>query len=273
MNIDKYLASGVIEAYWAGELSDEEMQEVDELAAEFPEISAAMDEMREAIIQFGKDTHNLPNRDVLKRVETQISHTEKESLLKVLAETKEEPAYKPLNMINVWSIAATILLIFSVSFNYIIYQKARNVQNQLQALNIENTQLAQRVNQNKEELQFAELRMAHFLNEDNIHIHMAGLAVAPDAAADVFWNRISNDVFISIDDLPEPPHGHQYQLWAIKPGQAPIDAGVFEHNKKVQQLKVIKGNVQAFAVTLEKEGGSPVATVDQTFVKGFLKKS
>jgi anti-sigma-K factor RskA len=38
----------------------------------------------------------------------------------------------------------------------------------------------------------------------------------------------------------------------------------------VQELKVIKGDVRAFAVTLEKEGGSPIATVDKTYVKGFI---
>lgn len=273
MNIEKYLASGVIDSYWAGELSDEEMQEVDALTMEFPQIQSAMDEIHEAIVQFAKDTQNMPNSEILQKVELQIGHSEQEAFLKVLEETQEEPDYKPLNMINVWSIAATILLIFSVSFNYIFYQKARDVQHQIQALNMENTQLAEQVGQNKAALQYAEGRMAHLLNEDNIHVHMVGLAVAPDASADVFWNRVSNNVFISIEDLPEPPHGHQYQLWAIKPGKAPVDAGVFEHTKNVQQLKVITGNIEAFAVTLEKEGGSPVATVNQTFVKGFLKKS
>ncbi len=111
------------------------------------------------------------------------------------------------------------------------------------------------------------------LNKDNVHIRMDGLPLSPESYANVFWNTKTNAVFISVDNLPEPPAGHQYQLWAIKPGQAPIDAGIFDHNKLVQELKIIRGEVQAFAVTLEKEGGSPIASVDQTYVKGFLQSS
>ena len=102
---------------------------------------------------------------------------------------------------------------------------------------------------------------------------MDGSELSPESFANVFWNKKSNAVFISVDNLPEPPHGHQYQLWAIKEGQAPIDAGIFDHNNLVQRLKIIQGEVLAFAVTLEKEGGTPNATVENTYVKGFLKKS
>jgi hypothetical protein len=41
----------------------------------------------------------------------------------------------------------------------------------------------------------------------------------------------------------------------------------------VQELKVIRGDVAAFAVTLEIEGGVQDASVDKTYVKVFLKKT
>ena len=125
----------------------------------------------------------------------------------------------------------------------------------------------------QQELDYASLKVAHFLSVDNIHVRMDGSQLSPKSFANVFWNKNSNAVFISVDNLPEPPHGHQYQLWAIKENEAPIDAGIFDHNNLVQELKVIKGDVIAFAVTLEVEGGTPNATVEKTFVKGFLKKS
>ena len=68
--------------------------------------------------------------------------------------------------------------------------------------------------------------------------------------------------------LPAPSEEQQYQLWAIVDGQ-PVDAGVFDIEKGniLQQLKTIS-NAQAFAVTLEKKGGSPTPTLAALFLIG-----
>ena len=273
MNVKEYIKSGILEAYLAGELSEEEMLEVDRMAQEHPAIKQELDEMVRSINKYAESTGKQPNPEVLDKAVESIRETEKEDFFKALREPEEEIQIKRVNVVPVWTIAATILLFLSVGFNYIFYTQFRDAKDQLAILESDKTTLASQVSDQQQELQYAQLRIAHFLNEDNIHIRMDGLDLAPKSFANVFWNKKSNAVFISVDNLPEPPHGHQYQLWAIKPGQAPIDAGIFDHNQLIQELKVIRGNVEAFAVTLEKEGGSPVATVDKTFVKGFLKKS
>ena len=271
MNIEEYISSGILEAYLAGELSKAEMLEVDEMAYNYSEVQDELNTIRDSIKQYAESESKLPNKEVLLKTLSAIKESEKEQFLQVLED--EEIQIKRVNVVPVWTIAASILLVFSIGLNYMFYQQYSGAKDQLAVLESNQESLANQVNDNELELQYAELRIAHFLNEDNIHVRLDGEVLSPQSFANVFWNKNNNSVFISVDNLPEPPHGHQYQLWAIKPGLAPIDAGIFDHNKLVQELKVIKGDVQAFAVTLEIEGGSPIATVDKTFVKGFLKKS
>jgi anti-sigma-K factor RskA len=61
-----------------------------------------------------------------------------------------------------------------------------------------------------------------------------------------------------VNNLPKPAAGKQYQLWAIVNGQ-PVDAGMLNWNDAtiVASMKNIP-QAQAFAITLEDEGGHPL---------------
>lgn len=256
-----------------GELNEEEMLQVDRLAAIYPVIKEELEELRRGVVGYAKSTDQGLSVDVLSNALSSIQEDEKDNFARILAEDEPEVVIKRVNAIPLWSIAASLLFFISFGFNIFFFSKLEKTEDQLQTANQQGLMLADRVEKASQQLDYAGLRIAHFLNKDNVHVRMDGEAISPESYANVFWNKNTNAVFISVDNLPEPPHGHQYQLWAIKPGLAPIDAGIFDHNLLVQELKVIKGNVAAFAVTLEKEGGTPNATVEKTFVKGFLKKS
>ncbi|MEM6522161.1 MAG: anti-sigma factor [Bacteroidota bacterium] len=261
MEVQEYISSGILEAYIMGELSEEEMQKVDEVAMKYPEIQIEIEKIRASIHNYAKASGNLPSEEILDGVFDQPVKRETEAVF-------NEPSKVPF-----WAVAASVLLLVSIGFNIYFASELNQSQKELDDLIIEKSAIAQQVETTSQKLEYANLRIAHFLNKDNIHVRMEGLPLSPDSYANVFWNKKSNAVFISVDNLPAPPHGHQYQLWAIKDGQPPIDAGIFDHNNLVQELKIIQGDVLAFAVTLEKEGGTPYATVEKTYVKGVLEKS
>jgi hypothetical protein len=246
---------------------------VDRLAAIYPVIKNELEQLRESLISYAKSTGNQPSNEVLEGALKSIREEEKDSFVRVLTEDEPEVSIKRVNAVPLWSVAASILFFVSFGANIFLYSKLDKAQDNLDGVLSDNSFLANSIENTSQELDYANLRIAHFLNKDNIHVRMDGTDLSPESYANVFWNSKTNSVFISVDNLPEPPHGHQYQLWAIKPGQAPIDAGIFDHTKLIQELKVIRGNVNAFAVTLEVEGGTPIATVDKTYVKGLLKKS
>ena len=269
MDIREYIESGILEEYVAGELTEEQMLEVEKMSRQHPEIKRELQELQEALNIYANAAEKNSSLNVLNEALLEIKEGEEEHFMAKLNED-QEIVIKRVNVIPVWSIAASILLVISLGFNYLFYSQFKKTKNELALLQQNNTVLAERTSNVEQQLAYARLRVAHFLNEDNIHVRMDGLDISPESFANVFWNKKSNAVFISVDNLPDPPHGHQYQLWAIKEGQAPIDAGIFDCNQLVQELKVIKGDVKAFAVTLEKEGGSPIATVEKTYVKGFI---
>jgi anti-sigma-K factor RskA len=88
-----------------------------------------------------------------------------------------------------------------------------------------------------------------------------------DNAATVFWNTKNKDVYVMVNKLPEPKTGKQYQLWAMVDGK-PVDAGVLNPScSSVCKMKNIP-KAEAFAITLEKEGGSPVPNLKAIYVMG-----
>lgn len=269
MDIREYIESGILEEYVAGELSEQQMLEVEQMSDKHPEIKRELEELQQALNTYGAAANKKIAQNILNEALLQINEGEEEDFIAKLNE-EGEVVIKRVNVIPVWSIAASILLVISLGFNYLFYTQFKKTKDQLALVEQNNEVLAERTSNVEQELSYAQLRVAHFLSEDNVHVRMEGLEISPESFANVFWNKKSNAVFISVDNLPAPPHGHQYQLWAIKEGQSPIDAGIFDYSQLVQELKVIRGDVKAFAVTLEKEGGSAVATVEKTYVKGSI---
>jgi anti-sigma-K factor RskA len=99
---------------------------------------------------------------------------------------------------------------------------------------------------------------------------MQGTDIAPGAFATVYWDTTSKDVYMMINNLPQPASGKQYQLWALINNQ-PVDLGVFEvrQEKLLVKMKNVQ-NAQAFAVTLEPKGGSASPTLEALYVMGKL---
>lgn len=262
----------MLEAYWMGELSEKEMVAVDRLAEANEEIREELERLRKTITRYGQTTGKRPDPAVLSHVFMDIEEDSAPDRAQKVQ--KGRGSFGVSRPLPVWSIAASFLLLVSIGFNFYFLSELQQSREEVQVMTQEKDLLADQVKTTGEQLDYERLRIAHFLNEDNIHIRMDGSELSPRSFANVFWNKKTNAVFISVDNLPEPPHGHQYQLWAIKVGhEDPVDAGIFDHNELVQELKVIRGDVTAFAVTLEKEGGTQQASVEKTFVKGFLKKS
>ena len=253
-----------------GELSEEEMKEVDRIVVEHSIVREELEKIRANLNVYAAATGKQPVEEVLQKVFSALNDESK---------AVQSPAFQAqtlrhkVHKFPTWRVAATVLLLISLIFNLYFFYELEDSKEQIESLVSDRIALSERAESTARELDLAELRIAHFLNEDNIHVRMDGSDISPQSFANVFWNKRTNAVFISVDNLPEPPHGHQYQLWAIKPGQPPIDAGIFDHNDRVQKLKVIRGEVEAFAVTLEKLGGTQNATVEKTYVKGFLQKS
>nr|WP_228098769.1 anti-sigma factor [Pedobacter sp. MC2016-24] len=103
-------------------------------------------------------------------------------------------------------------------------------------------------------------------------VKLAGTKMDPAAKMVVYWHTSGQHVMVDNSKmaLPANDQSHQYQLWALVNGK-PVDLGVFDVKSDTTQIllamKEIAG-AQAFAVTLEKRGGSVSPTMDQMIVMG-----
>ena len=82
-------------------------------------------------------------------------------------------------------------------------------------------------------------------------------------SAEVYWD-VSHRRWIVTADLPAAPPGKVYQLWFVT-AKAPVSAGLIRtddrgHGYSELELPPELGQLQAAAITLEPEGGSPQPT-------------
>jgi anti-sigma-K factor RskA len=93
---------------------------------------------------------------------------------------------------------------------------------------------------------------------------LAGLEAAPRAAGHTYVSPQRRDALFFAHDLPALPSGKTYELWYIAGGKA-VAAGTFSvdpqgmGNIKVENVPDV-ASIQAWAVTVEPEGGVPQPT-------------
>ncbi|NJO86835.1 MAG: anti-sigma factor [Lewinella sp.] len=102
-------------------------------------------------------------------------------------------------------------------------------------------------------------------------VALTGTPLAPTAAATVLQNSAAKTVYFAANNLPAPPAGKQYQLWALVDG-APVDMGVLALTLNADELTAVPyiENAGAYAITLEDLGGHPSPNLDQLYVIGTL---
>lgn len=169
-----------------------------------------------------------------------------------------------------WAVAASVLLLLSLGLN--IFYGTRMAQQQADntAIKTQQEELKTANAVIQEQLALAERNIQLLSDPDLKAITMAGVNHHDGLKAVLYWNKADGNTYLGKTDLPQLPVGKIYQLWAIVDGK-PVDLGLYEPAKAIapQKMKaVIKGQVQAFAITLEKAGGSPAPTMDQMYVMG-----
>lgn len=127
----------------------------------------------------------------------------------------------------------------------------------------------------REELE-SQKQVAETMNKDlsvmtdkySLPVVLKGTPHAPDALAKIFWMKNTGEVYVDPTYLPQAPAGKQYQLWAIV-NEKPVSAGIILMSKKgvyrIQKMKSF-GKAEAFAITLEKAGGSATPDMKEMYV-------
>jgi hypothetical protein len=165
--------------------------------------------------------------------------------------------------------AVWIFLALNIIGNLYFYNKLNNTERQMAEVINENTRMKTEYGKIKNDMDKKTTDIKMVMNRQNKVIDMKGMEIAPESFATVYWNPNTKQVMLNVESLPMPPNDMQYQLWALKDGK-PVDAGVFSMDGDMHMMSAKIESADAFAVTLEKMGGSPVPTLDRLYMMGKI---
>lgn len=281
MEIKDIISSGLLELYVTGLTSEEETKQVEQWTEQYPEVKQEIIDLQNVMEKYAlaeaiQPDEELkekilakiqPDESVKDKIFSRIQTSQKQEPFTVIKtpEKNDEDKVYSIPSFYKWAVAASvILLIGSLIFNYTFYNRYKTASDDLQ--------VAQNDLQKQQQLAAAMHKdMDVVTDKYAMPVVLNGTPHAPDALAKIFWMKNTGDVYVDPTNLPETPAGKQYQLWAIVDGK-PVDAGMITTQKGVYHIQKMKtfGKAQAFAITLEKAGGSPAPTMDEMVVQAKI---
>jgi anti-sigma-K factor RskA len=270
VNIKDYIASGILESYIMGFVSAEEGREVERMAAQHPEVKAELQEIQLALESYAAANFKQPPAHLRSSVLAAVTSESEKKEAKVIDLHRTSSAPQPSHPSRVSlsiAIAAGFLLLISIAANYILSQKLKEERSNTAGMQAEMLKLSGQYAVLERQMNTMHDDMAVMKDPLNKMVRLKGMENSPASLATIYWNTGSKEVYLDVNSLPAPPQGMQYQLWAIVDGK-PVDAGMIDMSSPgIHKMKRFE-SAQAFAVTLEKEGGSPAPNLSAMYVMG-----
>ena len=257
MDPKSYIASGILEQYVLGKLNAQQAAEVEQYAAQYPEIKAEIEAIELALEEYALLHGQTPPPGVLS------------TILQTLGErgTYAQPKGSSSNR-TLLAVAWALFFVAALGWLY-AYQQNRHQGDTIADLSSELNTLETSCDSVQREKEQLEQELQFLRQPTTQSTIMEGTELSPEAIAAVFSNPATQETRLDAGNLPVPPSGQQYQLWAIVDGN-PVSMGVFEVQSDRQGLQSVPyiENAQAFAITLEPRGGSETPTMEQMYVIG-----
>ncbi|MET4139061.1 anti-sigma factor [Pedobacter sp. UYP1] len=283
-----YIETGILELYVLGHLNAQEQREVEKMAAKYPAIKEEITAIEIAMEQYAVKHAIEPTKGLDKQIfeklgipaDTVPVHevpVPKETIPVPNHEAKIIPlvadhAASTIRTLRYSLVACVGLLVVSVAALYATHDKLTIANQQIIAMNVDKEKFASTVSFMKDENKDLQEIAAISADPTWTAVKLAGTKISPQANMMVYWHKKGQHVMVDNTKmaLPQNDAAHQYQLWAIVDGK-PVDLGVFDAKsgpgKLLLTMKEV-GHAQAFAVTLEKRGGSPSPTMEKMIAMG-----
>ena len=280
MDTKEYILSGVIEAYVLGLASDEEAREVQGYAMQYADVRQAITDFEVGLenqaLQAAIQPPAFLKEKILAALKNEANKNNKQTLTVANNVTQQASSAKVVSIASApksvrWlrgAVAASIILLLgSAILNFYYYSQYKKSTKQYSDLLASQNTLMARIDAYR-------TNITVLTDTAMIKVTMKAASAERDGSiATIFWNKKLKNVLLTVNNLPVPAAGKQYQLWAIVNGQ-PVDAGLVNNTTigneaATTPMKKIN-DAQAFAITLENEGGSPSPHLEQLYVLGKI---
>ena len=245
MNIQEYIASGILEDYALGLLEGRERAEVERMAAQHPEVRNELNDIEDALTQYAMAGATPLPRGLTGKVLKTIDNAPPEKLPPPAAGQRRSGLRGLL--------IALSLLLFAV--NIWLYRENRLLRNEQELLQVslKDCEIEKTILQNRPD---------GFQPRSNQPLILKDTGGRDRPIAKVFYDVENATAYLDIVglDLPEP--GKQYQVWALLPDRSPEPVGIVENDNILNSLINIEyiPGAQGFAISVENLGGSDKPT-------------
>lgn len=258
MNKEEIISSGLLELYALGIASPEEAMVVETCLRNYPELREELNSIEDTMEQYAQGNSITPSSKLKENVFYSITDFNESNF-----QTKPVSSGRVYQIPPFFKLMAAVviaLLVVNVVLTWTYYNKYQSSQNKLDLA-------YEKIGAQEKSNEAMASDMDVITNKYSQPVVLKGTPKSPESVAKIFWMKNSGDVFIDASNLPETPENKQYQLWAIVDGK-PVDAGMIETKKGKYYIQKMKsfGQAQAFAITLEKTGGSTSPTMDEMVV-------
>jgi anti-sigma-K factor RskA len=263
----EYIESGILEAYVLGALTPEEHDLVAANIAMYPDLQTELDVIETTMQQFATSLAMDPPAAVQEKIWNALQATSSNAgnIEEEKPRTSRTIPFEPERKKSLdWKYAAMLaILAGSVTVNFLMFNQSKQAQEDKVALNAKVQQLQAKENElavvvndySKAKTMMADTGMQTIV----MHTMVPGHAMA----ATLYWSKTKGEAYLAMNALPEPPKGMQYQMWVIQGGK-PVSMGVLPsemaNTAAMQKLAMNVTSGDAFAISLEKEGGNPTPT-------------
>ncbi|NND87691.1 MAG: anti-sigma factor [Flavobacteriaceae bacterium] len=258
MTAQEIISSGNLELYVSGALSEAEHDEIKIASQKFPEVKHEIEVIEISLMRLAEAAAP-PLSD---RIWQQI-------LLHIRSDkTSQEP--KGSNWIGILGWAAAIAAIAGIFW---MMNQNQDLEDQLQIVQSQNSELEQLINSSEEELAEAEKVLEILRAQDYATFVLPGnQAVAPQAYAKIYYDKKDAVAYIDTNGLPESPREKVFQVWSlIMEPLTPRSMGLIEKRNEIAAGIYRFDNVpdpEAIGITLEPAGGSDTPTLSQLYILG-----
>jgi anti-sigma-K factor RskA len=293
MDIQSYIKSGRVEHYVLGLATPEDAKEIERFAAEFPEFQDEINRVQDTLGKLATSAAINPPAGLKEKIMSEIDRIATGQPEKPRAKPAETPRKPDQNRPDAtnngsnrgnsggsgfpfgWLLAGLMTLgagwLFKMNNDMRTVTatektRADEAVAKFDALEKDCTAAQKRTELINKQIAFAR-------DPATRSVAMKGLDKSPASSATVLYNNNTKETYLDLRNLPAPVAGKQYQLWAIR-GEEKISMGAFDLPKGKDEFVPVSfvENPDAFAVTLENAGGSPVPTLEEMYLLGAIEK-
>jgi len=262
MNAQEYIASGNLELFVYGTLSEAENKEIIAAMEKYPEVKEEVEKIEATLKTLAEGVAPSVSDKVWIAINNKIS----------VGTVKHLETDKTTNWPAILGWAASVLLIIGLFW---MFNQNASLENQLVETQKENQELLERIISTEESLAETETLLNILRDKDIKSVNLPGhTPVAPEAFAKVFYNQNTQTVHLDARGLPDPPEGMVYQVWSLKMDPlTPTSIGLLNDFTTIDNKVFVLENIpesEGFGITLEPAGGSPTPTLEQLYTLGVI---